>query len=74
VDKLINDYYFSWQSAVLHSLWFGLWFAVGLDINLLTNVVSLEAIYLCLFIGMTQKGHSDSIHERLDKVSDSDGK
>jgi uncharacterized membrane protein len=31
------------------------WFAVGLSVNLLTLVVSLEAIYITLFIGLGQK-------------------
>ena len=32
-----------------------LWFALALDINLLTLIVSLEAIYITLFIGLGQK-------------------
>ena len=40
---------------LLHTIWFIAWFALGLDINLLTLIVSLEAIYITLFIGLGQK-------------------
>ena len=42
-------------SALLHTIWFIVWFAAGLSINLLTLIVSLEAIYITLFIGLGQK-------------------
>jgi uncharacterized membrane protein len=42
-------------SALLHTIWFVVWFAAGLSINLLTLIVSLEAIYITLFIGLGQK-------------------
>src|ERR1700712_2912147 len=37
----------------LHTVWFLLWLALGLDINLLTLIVSLEAIFLCIFLLMS---------------------
>lgn len=57
--KLI-DLYFSPVSVIVHSIWFTTWFACGGDVSLLTNIVSLEAIYSCVLIGMAQKAH----HER----------
>lgn len=42
---------FSTPSKLFHTVWFGLWFALHLNINLLTLIVSLEAIYLELFLG-----------------------
>lgn len=33
-------------SLLLHSAWFLLWFTNKLDVNLLTNIVSLEAIFI----------------------------
>ena len=38
----------------LHVVWFILWFFLKLDINLLTLVVSLEAIFLSAFIMINQ--------------------
>ena len=51
----LGDLLFTPVSALLHSIWFIAWFALGLDINLLTLIVSLEAIYITLFIGLGQK-------------------
>ena len=51
----IGNLLFTPLSALLHTIWFIVWFAAGLSINLLTLVVSLEAIYITLFIGLGQK-------------------
>lgn len=37
-------------SLVIHTLWFIGWFADKSSVNLLTNIVSLEAIYLAIFL------------------------
>jgi uncharacterized membrane protein len=55
VSVKLGDLLFTPVSALLHTLWFVIWFALGLDINLLTLIVSLEAIYITLFIGLGQK-------------------
>ena len=43
-----------WAFIGAHTLWFAAWFAFGLDINLLTLIVSLEAIYLSSIVLMAQ--------------------
>lgn len=60
VIRKIIDATFTKTSALLHTLWFGFWFAKSLSVGLLTNVVSLEAIYLAIFIGYIQKKHVKS--------------
>lgn len=55
VSIKLGDLLFTPLSALLHTIWFVLWFTLGLSINLLTLVVSLEAIYITLFIGLGQK-------------------
>jgi uncharacterized membrane protein len=50
----IGDIVFTAPSALLHTVWFAAWILGGLDINLLTMIVSLEAIYITLFIGLGQ--------------------
>lgn len=55
VSVKIGNLLFTPLSALLHTIWFVVWFAAGLSINLLTLVVSLEAIYITLFIGLGQK-------------------
>jgi uncharacterized membrane protein len=55
VSVKLGDLLFTPLSALLHTIWFVAWFGLGLDINVLTLVVSLEAIYITLFIGLGQK-------------------
>ena len=55
VSVKLGNILFTPVSALLHTIWFVVWFAAGLSINLLTLVVSLEAIYITLFIGLGQK-------------------
>ena len=42
----------SWWSVIIHTFWFSLWLIFRLNIHVLTLIVSLEAIYLCIFILM----------------------
>ncbi len=58
------DILFTPLSALAHTTWFVLWFALGLDINVLTLIVSLEAIYITLFIGLGQ-----NLSAKRDKVA-----
>jgi len=44
----------SWPFVLLHVLWFTTWLVLRLDINLLTLIVSLEAIFLATFVLMSQ--------------------
>jgi len=55
VSVKLGNLLFTPLSALLHTVWFVVWFTAGLSINLLTLVVSLEAIYITLFIGLGQK-------------------
>src|SRR5258708_37803742 len=45
----------SWLFVGLHVVWFGAWLLLRLDINLLTLIVALEAIFLATFVLMSQK-------------------
>jgi uncharacterized membrane protein len=58
------DFLFTPISALVHTIWFVTWFAAGLSINLLTLIVSLEAIYITLFIGLGQ-----NLQTKRDKVA-----
>jgi uncharacterized membrane protein len=55
VSVQLGNLLFTPISALLHTIWFVVWFVAGLSINLLTLIVSLEAIYITLFIGLGQK-------------------
>jgi uncharacterized membrane protein len=69
VSVKLGNVLFTPVSALLHTIWFITWFVAGLDINLLTLIVSLEAIYITLFIGLGQKlqDKRSAIQARADK-------
>jgi uncharacterized membrane protein len=70
VSIKLGNLLFTPVSALLHTIWFAAWFAFGLDINLLTLIVSLEAIYITLFIGLGQKlqDSRSAIHAKAEKA------
>ncbi len=54
-DKFIDIVYWlvgSWWAVIIHTVWFALWLILRLDINILTLIVSLEAIFIGIFILM----------------------
>jgi uncharacterized membrane protein len=69
VSIKLGNVLFTPLSALIHTIWFVVWFAAGLSINLLTLIVSLEAIYITLFIGLGQKLQDKraAIEARADK-------
>jgi uncharacterized membrane protein len=70
VSIRIGNVLFTPLSALLHTIWFACWLAFGLSINLLTLIVSLEAIYITLFIGLGQKLQDTraAIHAKAEKA------
>src|ERR1700744_2606577 len=62
---VILDIIFSWPSVWVHVVWFTTWwfFPIPNKLSLLTNVVSLEAILITLFVGISTVQTSDSIHK-----------
>jgi hypothetical protein len=56
---------FSKTSILLHTIWFIYWFVSKSDVGLLTNIVSLEAIYVGILIGLQQTGHHESVKEHI---------
>jgi len=63
--SLVEKIVFNKPSAIVHTVIFGAWFVFHWGINLLTNVVSLEAIYLSIFIGIG----TANIHHHVDKLN-----
>ena len=56
-DKFTDIIYWfigSWWAVIIHTIWFAIWLIFRLNIYVLTLIVSLEAIYLCIFILMAQ--------------------
>lgn len=59
-DWFVNGtlrFIFSKTSVIIHTIWFVYWGMKHLDISLLTNIVSLEAIYIGILIGIQQLRH-----------------
>ncbi len=62
----------SWWFILLHTVWFGAWLLFRLDINLLTLVVSLEAIYLATILLMASNRQEQKDNARDDADFDAD--
>lgn len=58
----------AWLFIALHVIWFTLWFVLKKDINTLTLIVSLEAIFLASFVLMSQNrsGERDKLRDDLE--------
>ncbi len=66
----VTNFFGTWLCLGLHTLWFMLWFVLRLDVSLLTNIVSLEAIGLAILIMMSQSrsGVRDRLRDDLESV------
>ena len=53
----------SWWAVIFHTAWFSIWLIFNFDINLLTFSVSLEAIFIGIFLLMA----SNSTEVKRDK-------
>src|SRR5260370_8016947 len=61
---IITEFAGAWLFIFLHIIWFTLWFVFRLDINTLTLIVSLEAIFLSSFVLITQSLSCTLDHHR----------
>ena len=50
---LVSWFLGSWWAVVFHTVWFAVWLIFDFDINLLTFSVSLEAIFIGIFLLMS---------------------
>jgi len=50
--KIVSRIAGSWWGVILHAVWFGGWLIYDFDINILTLAVSLEAIFISIFLLM----------------------
>lgn len=49
---VISNFLGSWWAVIFHTIWFSIWLAFNFDINILTFSVSLEAIFIGIFLLM----------------------
>ena len=68
----MNAWVGSWAFLVIHVVWFAIWLAWDIDINMLTMIVSLEAIILMILLLMAQNRQSarDDLRDEVDLQAD----
>jgi len=68
----ISGFFGSWWAIILHTVWFTVWLVYKWDIDLLTLIVSLEAIYLVVILLMysNQLASRDDVRDEADLQSD----
>ncbi len=49
----VSGFLGSWWAVIFHTLWFTVWLILDFDINVLTFSVSLEAIFIGIFLLMS---------------------
>ena len=71
IDSM-NAWVGSWFFLMIHIIWFIIWLAWNWDINLLTMIVSLEAIILMILLLMAQNRQStrDDMRDEADYQAD----
>lgn len=52
ITDVVSIFIGSWTGVLFHLTWFFLWLFFSLDVNTLTLTVSLEAIFICIFLLM----------------------
>jgi len=52
VLKFVSWLIGSWWGVILHAVWFGVWLVYDFNLNILTMSVSLEAIFIGIFLLM----------------------
>lgn len=69
---LISPWCGSWSFLLLHVIWFAWWLIGSYSINLLTMIVSLEAIILMAVLLMTQQRQAerDDLRDEADYQAD----
>ena len=62
----------SWWAVVFHTVWFAIWLILDFDVNLLTFSVSLEAIFIGIFLLMSANKAEEQrdVREARLRVSD----
>lgn len=71
IDSM-NSWVGSWFFLFFHVIWFTLWLMMAWDIDMLTMIVSLEAIILMILLLMAQnrQGIKDDMRDEADYQAD----
>ncbi len=66
ITQLTVWFFGSWIGVILHTVFFITWFVLNLELEVLLVLVSLEAIYIGMFILMAENAEAQQ-KERLEK-------
>ena len=69
---LISSFLGSWWAVVAHTLWFSIWLGFNFDINLLTFSVSLEAIFIGIFLLMASNRTEEARDKKEERLRKND--
>lgn len=68
LTHLIAWFMGSWWGILVHTIWLYFWFLLRLDIFLLTLILSIEAIFIGIFLLMVGN-EAETAREKRDKLS-----
>jgi len=72
--ELVSWFLGSWWAVVFHTVWFAVWLLLDFDVNLLTFSVSLEAIFIGIFLLMSSNKAEEQRDIREERLRRSDRK
>jgi len=68
VIKCIKAIAGSWWGVIFHTAWFSFWLIKDFNIEILTLCVSLEAIFICIFL-LIASGQSEAARDKKEVAS-----
>lgn len=72
LTDIISWFLGSWWAVVVHTLWFSIWLWFNFDVNLLTFSVSLEAIFIGIFLLMASNKAEEARDKKEERQRKSD--
>ena len=72
ITDVISWFLGSWWAVVAHTLWFTIWVVFDFDINKLTFSVSLEAIFIGIFLLMASNRGEEARDKKEERLRKSD--
>jgi len=72
IIKIIQWFAGSWWGVILHGIWFASWLIYDFDLNILTMAVSLEAIFIGIFL-LIASNESEAARDRREMAAQKRG-
>ena len=68
IIKIIKWIAGSWWGVIIHTCWFAFWLISDFNLNILTMSVSLEAIFIGIFL-LIASGENEAVRDRREVAS-----